>query len=73
VVRPATPKSQAMRIRSDALTVLPDEELMKTDKPVEMQLGAATVRGTGMTANNATQQVHLASRGQIIYPPRQAR
>lgn len=73
VVRPATGKSQPMRIRTQALTVLPDEELMKTDKPIEMQLGAATVRGTGMTANNATQQVHLASRGQIIYPPRQNR
>lgn len=73
VVRPATEKSEPLRIRTEAMTVLPDEELIKTDKPIEMQLGAATVRGTGMVANNATQQVHLASRGQIIYPPRQNR
>jgi lipopolysaccharide export system protein LptC len=46
---------------------------MKTDKPVEMRLGAATVHGTGMVANNATQQVHLASQGRIIYPPRATR
>lgn len=73
VVRPATAKSEPMRIRTEAMTVLPDEEVIKTDKPVEMQLGVATVRGTGMVANNATQKLHLASRGQIIYPPRQAR
>lgn len=73
VVRPATAKSEPMRVRTEAMTVLPDEEVIKTDKPVEMQLGAATVRGTGMVANNATQTLRLASRGQIIYPPRQNR
>jgi lipopolysaccharide export system protein LptC len=70
VQRPATPKSQPMRLRTEELTVLPDDELMRTDKPVEMVLGSANIRGTGMLANNATQQVHVAGRGQIIYPPR---
>ena len=70
IQRPATPTSEALRVRTQALTVLPDEEIMKTDKPIEMQLGAATIRGTGMVANNATQKLHLASRGQIVYPPR---
>ncbi|SFD00197.1 LPS export ABC transporter periplasmic protein LptC [Massilia yuzhufengensis] len=70
IQRPATPTSEALRVRTQALTVLPDEEIMKTDKPIEMQLGAATVQGTGMVANNATQKLHLASRGQIVYPPR---
>ena len=73
VQRPATPDTEALRVRTEALTVLPDEEIIKTDKPIDMQLGEATVRGTGMVANNATQQVHLASRGQIVYPPRQER
>jgi lipopolysaccharide export system protein LptC len=70
VDRPASGKTQPLHITTEQLTVLPDEELLKTDKPVEMKLGAATVRGTGMVANNATQQVHLATRGQILYPPR---
>jgi len=70
IQRPATPTSEALRVRTEALTVLPDEEILKTSQPVEMQLGAANVRGTGMVANNATQKLHLASRGQIIYPPR---
>jgi len=68
--RPATPASEALRVRTEALTLLPDEEQIKTSKPVEMQLGAATVRGGGMQANHATQRLRLASRGQIIYPPR---
>jgi lipopolysaccharide export system protein LptC len=70
VERPATANSRPLTIKTQELTVLPDEELMKTDKPVEMKLGSATVRGTGMLANNATQQVHLATQGQILYPPR---
>lgn len=70
IQRPATPTSEALRVQTQALTVLPDEEILKTTLPIEMQLGASTVRGTGMVANNATQKLHLASRGQIVYPPR---
>lgn len=71
IQRPATPTSEALRVQTQALTVLPDEEILKTDRPIQMQLGSATVTGTGMVANNATQKLHLASRGQIVYPPRQ--
>ncbi|RZA36245.1 MAG: LPS export ABC transporter periplasmic protein LptC [Lysobacteraceae bacterium] len=71
VQRPATPTSEALRVQTQALTVLPDEEILKTDKAIEMRLGSATVTGTGMVANNATQKLRLASRGQIVYPPRQ--
>jgi lipopolysaccharide export system protein LptC len=69
VQRPAAGSTRAMRIRSEALTVLTDEEIIKTDRPVAMELGGAIVHGTGMVANNATQRVHLASKGEIIYPP----
>jgi lipopolysaccharide export system protein LptC len=70
IQRPATPTSEALHVQTEALTVLPDEEILKTQRPIQMQLGAATVHGTGMVANNATQKLHLASRGQIVYPPR---
>lgn len=69
--RPRTAQSEALRVRTQALTVLPDEEIVKTDLPIDMQLGTSTLVGTGMVANNATQQVHLSSRGKIVYPPRQ--
>jgi len=68
--RPKTPASEALRVRTEALTVLPDEEILKTDLPIDMQLGASSVKGTGMVANNATMQLHMSSRGQIVYPPR---
>jgi lipopolysaccharide export system protein LptC len=68
--RPKTAAAEALHVRTQALTVLPDEEILKTDQPVDMQLGASTVKGTGMIANNATQKLHLSSRGQIVYPPR---
>jgi len=70
IVRPATPGSEAMRARTSALTVLADEEIVKTDRPVQMQIGASTVNSVGLVAENPTQKVHLG-RGQIVYPPRQ--
>jgi lipopolysaccharide export system protein LptC len=73
ISRPAGKTSQALRIRTEALTVLPDEDIAKTDKPIEMKLGAASATGVGMVANNATQQLTLGGRGRIIYPPRSAR
>ena len=71
--RPGNAKSQPLRIQTPALTVLPDEDIVKTDKPIQMKLGASSVSGVGMVANNATQQIHLGGRGQIIYPPRAPR
>lgn len=70
VNRPRTAQAEALRVRTDALTVLPDEEILKTDLPIKMQLGASSVQGVGMEANNATQKLRIASRGQIVYPPR---
>ena len=68
--RPKTAAAEALRVRTEALTVLPDEEILKTDQPIDMQLGGSSVKGTGMVANNATMQLHTTTRGQIVYPPR---
>jgi len=73
VNRPGSATTQALRIRSEALTALPDDEIIKTDLPVDVMLGTATLKGVGMQANNATQTLHVASRGQIVYPPRPPR
>jgi lipopolysaccharide export system protein LptC len=73
ISRPGNATSKPLRIRTEALTVLPDEDIAKTDKPIQMMLGAAHVTGVGMVANNATQQLTLGGRGRIIMPPRNAR
>lgn len=70
--RPASGNSQALRIRTEALTVLPDEDIAKTVKPVKMTLGSATIDAVGAVVNNATQQAQLGP-GRTVYPPRQAR
>lgn len=73
IQRPGSANGQPLRIRTDALTVLPDDEIAKTNLPVHMTLGGATVDAVGMVANNATQQIALGGRGQVTYPPRQKR
>ncbi|MGJ9418953.1 LPS export ABC transporter periplasmic protein LptC [Massilia sp. CMS3.1] len=71
IKRPATPTSEALHARTEALTVLADDEILKTALPVQMTLGASTMNGIGMVADNPTQKLHLGGRGQIVYPPRQ--
>lgn len=73
VERPASATGQHMRLRTDALTVLPDEDRMHTDRAVDMTIGTARVSGTGLEVDNAARTLHFASKGRIVYPPRNAR
>jgi lipopolysaccharide export system protein LptC len=57
--RAGSPTAKPMTIRTEALTVLVDEDQMQTSLPVEMTSGATVVRGLGMSANNATRQVKI--------------
>lgn len=69
--RAAAAKSAAMDMRTDALTLYPDEDRMTTDRPVRLVSGNATADGVGLRANNATRQLSLGGRGTIVYPPPQ--
>jgi len=73
VAQPGMAAAEPLRIRTEALTLLTDDEIAKTSKPIQMTLGNATVTGVGMVANNATQQIDLGGRGHVTYPPRQPR
>jgi lipopolysaccharide export system protein LptC len=68
--RPASATTQSLHVRSEAMTALPDEDILKTDQAVGIMLGTTTLTGIGMEANNAKQTLHVASRGQLVYPPR---
>jgi lipopolysaccharide export system protein LptC len=70
VLRPGSATTQALQIHSQALTALPDDEIVKTDQPVDILLGTSRLKGVGMQANNATQTLHVASRGQLVSQPR---
>ncbi len=71
--RPASPAARALHMKTEALTVFPDEDRMESNQRVDMALGASTITGIGMKANNATRQVEFARRGQIVIPPKAAR
>lgn len=73
ILRPASPTSQYLRLKTEALTVYPDEDRMRSDQKVQMTLGDATVAGNGMEANNATRQIQFQGRGRIVVPPSAAR
>ena len=73
VDRPEAPGQRPLHMQTEALTVYPDDERMETALPVKALLGTTTVSGTGMRANNATSQLHIAHRVQMAIPPRAAR
>jgi lipopolysaccharide export system protein LptC len=70
IERAASPGVKHLTMKTEQLTVFPDEERMTSDQEVTMTLGAASVRGVGMQADNAAQTVHFSNNGQIVYPPR---
>lgn len=68
--RPATATSEHFHLTTDYLLLLPDDDIAKTDKPVDMTLGAARLKGIGMLANNATSQLSLYGDVHAYYPPK---
>ena len=59
--RPASASADAVHVRSEYLLLLPDDDVVKTDKPVEIVTGRSKLTGTGMFANNATREFRLTS------------
>lgn len=65
--RPASATTQRFQLKSTYLLLLPDEDIMKTPKPVELMLGASVLNGVGMFANNATGEFRLSSNVKGMY------
>jgi lipopolysaccharide export system protein LptC len=70
IERAALANAKRMTMKTEQLTVFPDEERMTSNQEVVMTLGSASIRGVGMQADNAAQTVHLSKNGQIVYPPK---
>jgi lipopolysaccharide export system protein LptC len=60
--RPDSATSQYMKLQSEYLLMLPDENQMKTDLAVNFLTANSEIHATGMTADNATQQIQLLSK-----------
>lgn len=70
VNRPASGTTEHFQFKTDYLLVLPDDDVMQTDKPVEIALGSSNLTGTGMYVNNATREFKLMHHTHgIYYPP----
>ncbi|MBC7490332.1 MAG: LPS export ABC transporter periplasmic protein LptC [Glaciimonas sp.] len=57
--RLATPTSSKLHLHSEYLLLLPDDDVMTSDKPVEITIDHSEIAGTGMYANNATLELRL--------------
>lgn len=70
--RPASEQSGHLHITSEYMLLLPDDDVMETDKPVVITLDQSRLTGTGMFADNATREFSLASNVHGTYqaPPR---
>jgi lipopolysaccharide export system protein LptC len=71
--RPASGTAEHFHFKSDYMLALPDDDVVQTDKPVEMALGTSTLTGTGMYVNNATREFKLSSQVHGIFQPSAAR
>lgn len=60
---------EALTVNSEYMLVLPEKDLVTTDKRVDIRVGGMTLSGTGMLANNATRQLTLERSVTGIYPP----
>jgi lipopolysaccharide export system protein LptC len=67
--RPGAQDVEPMHAKSEYLLVLPDDDVIKTDKPVEITLGRSVLTGVGMLANNATREFRLMSKVHGTYQP----
>ncbi|NUU03124.1 LPS export ABC transporter periplasmic protein LptC [Herbaspirillum robiniae] len=68
-IRGAADGRDPMHLVSEYLLLLPDDEIVKTDKPVAMTMGTTRLNGVGMLANNATQVVQLFGNVRGHYEP----
>ncbi len=62
VEREATPQSARLIARTDQATVLLDEKIIETDRPVEIELGPNRLNGTGMRLDSQSRQLRVDSR-----------
>ena len=70
--RPASASTDHFHLKTEYLLILPDDDVIQTDKAAELTLGTARLTGIGMYANNATREFRLAQRVHGTYPPRLA-
>lgn len=70
VLRSGDPKVAPSHMTTDYLLLLTDEDLMRTDLPIETYQDQRYLSGIGMESNNTTRELFLLDRVKMIYPPK---
>jgi lipopolysaccharide export system protein LptC len=61
VHRRADAENAPLDVKSDVLTILPDEDVIYTDEPALVVHGNSTMHGKGMRYDNSTRQLQVYS------------
>jgi lipopolysaccharide export system protein LptC len=73
VTRAATANAAPMVAETPYAIVLPDEDIVRTDRPVSVLQGGSRLTGVGMELNNRTRQLQVDSKVRaVIQPPPRA-
>ncbi len=65
--RPQTRNADALRVESDYMLALPDQDIIKTDRKVVMTSGSSRMEGKGMVVDNGQRQLNLQSQVSAHY------
>jgi len=68
--RAANRNNEGFHLASEYLLLLPDEDIIQTDKRVDIVSGKSRVSGVGMVANNATREFRLLNDVHARFAPR---
>lgn len=61
--------SSALDVRSEELIVLPQQDIVKTDKPADVQQGNSRMKGKGMIYNNKTRRLEVFANTDVVISP----
>jgi lipopolysaccharide export system protein LptC len=67
ITRAATPSAAELRAETDYAVVLPNESVVRTDRPVRITQGQNLLTGVGMELNNKTRQLRLDSQVRAVW------
>lgn len=62
-------ESSTLDVRSEELTILPKEDIIKTDKEADVQQGNSRMKGKGMIYNNETRRLEVFNNSDVKISP----
>jgi len=68
LTRAGTADAAPLRAETDFAIVLPDREIVRTDRPVTIVQGGQRLTGVGMELDNRTRQLRVDSRVSAVWP-----